>query len=68
MLQNLGDLADRTKDMDAPALIDCLDWERPAHYSHRDIDRLAPPPGGYEMRIESLLGAPTSPPGWNSRC
>ena len=41
MLQNLGDLADRTKDMDAPALIDCLDWERPAHYSHRDIDRLA---------------------------
>jgi acyl-CoA synthetase (AMP-forming)/AMP-acid ligase II len=41
MLQNLGDLADRTKDMDALALIDCLDPERPAHYSHRDVDRLA---------------------------
>ncbi|MGH8664487.1 MAG: class I adenylate-forming enzyme family protein [Burkholderiales bacterium] len=38
---NLGDLVDRTQDLDAPALLDCLDWERPAHYSHRDLDRLA---------------------------
>ena len=41
MLCNLGDLVDRTQDPDKLALIDCLDWERPAHYSHRDIDRLA---------------------------
>jgi long-chain acyl-CoA synthetase len=41
MLFNLGDLVDRTQDPDAPALIDCLDWDRPAQYSHRDMDRLA---------------------------
>ena len=41
MLSNLGDLVDRTQDPDKLALIDCLEWERPAHYSHRDIDRLA---------------------------
>ncbi len=38
---NLGDLTDRSGNLDAPALIDCLDWERPVHYSHRDMDRLA---------------------------
>ncbi|MCC6532050.1 MAG: acyl--CoA ligase [Burkholderiales bacterium] len=41
MLFNLGDLVDRAQDPNAPALIDCLDWARPAHYSHRDMDRLA---------------------------
>ncbi len=41
MLFNLGDLVDRTQDLDALALIDCLTWEQPAHYSHRDLDRLA---------------------------
>src|SRR5690606_24157434 len=38
---NLGDLTDRSGNLNAPALIDCLDWERPVHYSHRDMDRLA---------------------------
>ena len=41
MLFNLGDLVDRSQDLDTPALIDCLDWERPAYYSHRDMDQLA---------------------------
>jgi long-chain acyl-CoA synthetase len=41
MLFNLGDLVDRTQNPDAPALIDALDWEHPAHYTHGDIDRLA---------------------------
>jgi acyl-CoA synthetase (AMP-forming)/AMP-acid ligase II len=41
MLFNLGDLVDRSQDPDANALIDCLDWDNPRHYTHRDIDRLA---------------------------
>lgn len=41
MLFNLGDIVDRSQDPSATALIDCLDWDRPAHHSHGDIDRLA---------------------------
>lgn len=41
MLANLGDLVDRTQNLDAPALIDCLSWERPVTYTHRDMDQLA---------------------------
>ena len=41
MLFNLGDLVDRSQDPDTSALIDCVDWDRPRHYTHRDIDRLA---------------------------
>jgi acyl-CoA synthetase (AMP-forming)/AMP-acid ligase II len=38
---NLGDLLDRSRPADTPALIDCLDWEHPREYSHGEIDRLA---------------------------
>jgi len=41
MLFNLGDLVDRSQDPAAPAIIDCLAWDQPREYSHRDIDRLA---------------------------
>ncbi len=41
MLFNLGDLVDRSQDPDTPALIDCVRWDQPAHFSHRDLDRLA---------------------------
>jgi len=41
MLNNLGDLIDRSKDPSAIALIDCLDWDHPREYSHAEIDRLA---------------------------
>jgi acyl-CoA synthetase (AMP-forming)/AMP-acid ligase II len=41
MLFNLGDLVDRTQDPARTALIDCLDWDHPAHYSHGDMDQLA---------------------------
>ncbi len=41
MLFNLGDLVAPSQDLAATALIDCLDWERPVHYSHGDMDRLA---------------------------
>jgi acyl-CoA synthetase (AMP-forming)/AMP-acid ligase II len=41
MLFNLGDLVDRSQDPDIPALIDCLSWDQPAQYSHRDLDGLA---------------------------
>ncbi len=38
---NLGDLRDHAKPADAPALIDCLDWEHPRESTHGDVDRLA---------------------------
>ena len=38
---NLGDLCDHAKPADAPALIDCLDWDQPRAYTHGDVDRLA---------------------------
>lgn len=38
---NLGALFDAELGGDRPALIDCLDWERPRTYTHREIDRLA---------------------------
>ena len=41
MLFNLGDLVDRTQNPDSPAIIDCVHWDAPRHYTHRDIDRLA---------------------------
>ena len=37
---NLGDLFDPHAGGDTTALIDCLDWDRPREYSHREIDRL----------------------------
>ena len=41
MLFNLGDLVDRSQNPNAVALIDCVDWDNPPHYTHGDIDRLA---------------------------
>ena len=38
---NLGALFDPELGGDNPALIDCLDWDAPRHYSHRDIDDAA---------------------------
>ena len=38
---NLGDLIDRTLDLDRPAIIDLRDASSPRHWSHRQIDRLA---------------------------
>lgn len=38
---NLGDLIDRSRDLDKVALIDLLVPDAPRVYSHRDIDRLA---------------------------
>lgn len=38
---NLGDLIDRSFDLDRLAIIDLVDPKQPRKYSHRDIDRLA---------------------------
>src|SRR5581483_3440219 len=38
---NLGDLIDRSRDLDRPAIIDLVDPARPRVYSHREIDDLA---------------------------
>lgn len=38
---NLGALFDPELGGDNPGLIDCLDWDNPRHYSHRDIDDAA---------------------------
>ncbi len=38
---NLGALFDPELGGDNPALIDCLDWDAPRHYSHREIDDAA---------------------------
>src|SRR3546814_12757389 len=41
MLVNLGKLLDENLPADAVAMIDCLDFDHPRVYTHRDIDRLA---------------------------
>src|ERR1700760_4451917 len=38
---NLGDLIDRSVDLDREAIIDLVDPARPRHYTHRQIDDLA---------------------------
>ena len=38
---NLGDLIDRDRDLDRPAIIDLRDRTSPRTFSHREIDRLA---------------------------
>ena len=38
---NLGALFDPELGGDNPALIDCLDWDAPRYYSHREIDDAA---------------------------
>ena len=38
---NLGDLADRSKDPDLPAIVDACDWERAPERSHRWLDERA---------------------------
>ncbi len=38
---NLGDLVDRSRDLDREAIIDLVDREHPRRYSHREVDRLA---------------------------
>jgi acyl-CoA synthetase (AMP-forming)/AMP-acid ligase II len=38
---NLGDLIDRRRDLDRPALIDLRSPEAPRPYTHREVDRLA---------------------------
>ncbi len=40
-LYNLGALRNQDQDADQPALIDCLDWERPRTISHGELDALA---------------------------
>jgi long-chain acyl-CoA synthetase len=39
--KNLGDLVDRSRDLDREAVIDLVDPGHPRHYTHRQIDRLA---------------------------
>ncbi|HEX9469403.1 MAG TPA: class I adenylate-forming enzyme family protein [Bradyrhizobium sp.] len=39
--KNLGDLVDRSGDLDREAVIDLADPAHPRHYTHRQIDRLA---------------------------
>jgi len=39
--KNLGDLVDRSGDLDREAVIDLVDPGHPRHYTHRQIDRLA---------------------------
>jgi acyl-CoA synthetase (AMP-forming)/AMP-acid ligase II len=41
MLFNLGDLVDRARDPQAPALVDCRTWEQPLRHTHGDMDKLA---------------------------
>lgn len=38
---NLGDLIDRTVDLDREAIIDLVDAANPRHYTHRQIDEMA---------------------------
>jgi acyl-CoA synthetase (AMP-forming)/AMP-acid ligase II len=38
---NLGDLLDPSRPLNAIAVIDCLDWERPREYSYGELHRLA---------------------------
>ena len=38
MRTNLGDLMDRSKDPDLPAIVDAADWERAPERSHRWLD------------------------------
>jgi long-chain acyl-CoA synthetase len=38
---NLGDLIDRNRDLDRPAIVDLVDPAHPREYSHREIDGLA---------------------------
>ena len=38
---NLGDLLDPSRPLNAIAMIDCLDWERPREYSYGELHRLA---------------------------
>ena len=38
---NLGDLLDPARPLNAIAVIDCLDWERPREYSYGELHRLA---------------------------
>lgn len=40
-LRNLGDLPDRSRDMDRTAIVDMRILDSPREYSHREIDRLA---------------------------
>ncbi len=41
MRTNLGDLVDRSKDPDLPAIVDAADWERAPERSHRWLDERA---------------------------
>lgn len=38
---NLGSLVDRSLDLDAPAIVDLRDAERPVTFTHAEVDRLA---------------------------
>ncbi|KNB24546.1 AMP-dependent synthetase, partial [Salmonella enterica subsp. enterica serovar Typhimurium] len=53
---NLGDLIDRTLDLNATAIVDLRDGKLPHRYTHADIDRLA---GG----VAALLRDRRLPPG-----
>ena len=57
---NLGDLIDRSFDLDRLAIIDLVDPKQPRKYSHRDIDRLANGVARYLTERKLPRGAPVA--------
>ena len=57
---NLGDLIDRSLDLDRLAIIDLVDPARPRTYSHRDVDQLANGVARYLTEQKLPRGAPVA--------
>lgn len=57
---NLGDLIDRSLDLDRLAIIDLIDPKQPRRYSHREVDQLAGGVARYLTAQKLPRGAPVA--------